>query len=1063
MLNPSTRLSAKLSLLFGTASAFTLATVVCAQAQGAAAAPIEEVLVTGSLIHGAAAVGVPVTALGQQDFKETGALTVGELLRTIPAIQVEASTSVANGGGQINRSTSVDIHGLNSNTAPRTLMLIDSKRFPAQGHGADRYDPSIVPQLAVDHVDVLVDGASATYGSDAVAGVLNVILRRGYDGAITQLRYGSAQGGDHKWQASQLFGRKWDSGDVTLSYEWYDETALPGTARATQFTFNYTPWGLDDRTLISSSIPAVVSLANIGSANRTQPACTACFSLPHGIGWNYGDTPAHTNPAARVLPTDGVPTVAWTTVQGLTGARNEVNPYSLADVTANQQRNGATITFDQMIVNELGVVSNVELFIDGFYSNRRVKQAYPVLVNPARNDAFLNQVVPTTNPYYPSGAPAGLRVHYNFSKDMQPVVRGAENSARWTAGFNFDLLEDWRGRFFYAANQEKNRAIGEDTVNVNSVSAALGNTVPSVAAAGTKPGVAAFTKPANVPFLNVFCDPFVYTCNSPITLDYIRAFRDFDETYYLNEWGANFDGPLFTLPGGPVRAALGASYYVQTYEFVTRQNFQTVSAGILDVSTDHQRFNVTAFYGQLNVPLVGDDNALPFIRKLDLEGAYRYDRYSTFGSTTNPKLSLNWSPIQDLTFRASWGTSFRAPAFGDNSFLAGVQIQSLNGPAGEANTLPICLTGEVSPPAGSAAAVLISQLPGSPTTCAGAQTALNALSGAGSFPFPGGITVRGGAGGATLIRGGATGLGPEEAETYSMGFQYEGSDFLSGLHVESTYFDVIVDNVIQGLESLTGAGLRDPALRFTYILKDDPNFASYVATLIRDTRSTVSLTAESNILFINDGAVRNAGSTRVNGIDFSIRYDWDGQALGAWSAGIDGTYFTRRKLVTAPGLPPILNYDAPWTDVFGVSYPNGQTQACLFCTPPVPPRFKYRARLGWELDNFNATLFMNYQSHFFNQQVYPPAVIANPSAFPNYSNLQPSYITFDLSLGYNSGTDPANEYLQNIDVRLVAQNALDKPPPFMYKVSSGGSNPAAFDVSLSPVGRVITLIVTKTW
>src|SRR5438270_6731984 len=107
--------------------------------------------------------------------------------------------------------------------------MVDGIRFPPQADGICAIDPSIIPSLAVDHVDVLADGASATYGSDAIAGVINVVMKRAFDGAITQARYGSAKDGDAKWQASQLFGRTWDGGDVTGSYEYYNEAQLPAT------------------------------------------------------------------------------------------------------------------------------------------------------------------------------------------------------------------------------------------------------------------------------------------------------------------------------------------------------------------------------------------------------------------------------------------------------------------------------------------------------------------------------------------------------------------------------------------------------------------------------------------------------------------------------------------------------------------------------------------------------------------------------------------------------------------------------------------------------------------
>src|SRR5262249_40189897 len=144
----------------------------------------EQVLITGSLIHGAAVVGVPVTNLGVQDFTETGNGFIGDLFRTIPQANVAPGPSAVNSGGHQERETRVNIRGLDG-TGPRSLLMVDGVRFPPQADGLCAIDPSIVPALAIDRVDLLADGASATYGSDAIAGVINVVLKRGYDGATT--------------------------------------------------------------------------------------------------------------------------------------------------------------------------------------------------------------------------------------------------------------------------------------------------------------------------------------------------------------------------------------------------------------------------------------------------------------------------------------------------------------------------------------------------------------------------------------------------------------------------------------------------------------------------------------------------------------------------------------------------------------------------------------------------------------------------------------------------------------------------------------------------------------
>src|SRR5947209_15540810 len=202
----------RLAALMGSASFFTLTiAAVHAQAQmaqrGTELVP-EQVLVTGSLIHGAA-VGVPVTNLGVQDFTETGNITIGDLFRTVPSAIVAPGPSAVLSGGHQERETRVNLRGLDT-TGPRSLLMVDGVRFPPQADGLCAIDPSIIPALALDRVDILADGASATYGSDAVAGVINVILKRNFDGAVTLLHMQApTDGGGTQYQASQLFGRTW--------------------------------------------------------------------------------------------------------------------------------------------------------------------------------------------------------------------------------------------------------------------------------------------------------------------------------------------------------------------------------------------------------------------------------------------------------------------------------------------------------------------------------------------------------------------------------------------------------------------------------------------------------------------------------------------------------------------------------------------------------------------------------------------------------------------------------------------------------------------------------------
>src|SRR5258708_11112462 len=168
-MNPT---ASKLAVLMGSASVLTMASALAAQAQQVAQAQMaqaapgevpEQVLITGSLIHGAAAVGVPVTNLSTQDFRTTGAATTADLFRSVPVANVSPGALATNSPGQLQRLTRVNTRGLDA-SGPRSVMMVDGMRHPPQADGICTIDPSIIPSIAVDHIDLPPDGPSAVYG-----------------------------------------------------------------------------------------------------------------------------------------------------------------------------------------------------------------------------------------------------------------------------------------------------------------------------------------------------------------------------------------------------------------------------------------------------------------------------------------------------------------------------------------------------------------------------------------------------------------------------------------------------------------------------------------------------------------------------------------------------------------------------------------------------------------------------------------------------------------------------------------------------------------------------------
>jgi hypothetical protein len=227
------------------------------------------------------------------------------------------------------------------------------------------------------------------------------------------------------------------------------------------------------------------------------------------------------------------------------------------------------------------------------------------------------------------------------------------------------------------------------------------------------------------------------------------------------------------------------------------------------------------------------------------------------------------------------------------------------------------------------------------------------------------------------------------------------------------------------------------------------------------------LTQVSNVFWMNDTGTTNSGFIHVQGVDWNASYDYDAGDLGAWNVGITGTYYLHRYSQTVAGGPVIDEYHQDIGPVGGIDQAGVETS----------PRLIYRTRIGWSDGPFSTTLFYNFRSHFFETRVGTPPNVnfqctaaggtvgggTFPCAINNYSYIEPDFSTFDLSFGYNTGTIPANTYLQNVTLQLTVQNILDKHSSFEYGPTSATRNPAGYDITIPNIGRVVGVTLIKNW
>ncbi|HMI94927.1 MAG TPA: TonB-dependent receptor [Micropepsaceae bacterium] len=1075
------RSAIRFAALFGTASFLAMAASGAARAQGQAQAQNsdmvpEQVLITGSLISGAVAVGVPVSDLRPADFVETGKLSITEILKSVPALRIDAEASPTYGGGTLSFLQNVQIHGLGTGSGVETLLLVNGLRWPPQNYSNDTVNPSIIPQIALERIDVLSAGASAVYGSDATAGVINLILRRGYDGAMTQASVTSAPSiGYLSEQISQLYGKSWEGGNVTVSYAFTDSRPVSASRRS-YYTQDFSPWGLMDITPIGSSIPGIAhggannnaaNAANIssypGDPTKPLPAletaasgtmfCANCFSIPknqNGVG------------------------LTWAAITANPGVKNERNPWIDSDARPRLQTNAVTGTLDQQLTNDLFGLGPVALFADGFYSNQRGKQIYTPGNGQARNVLETNLTVPTNNPFRPTGAPAVVKVDYSFALEVPTFITGGEVATHWDFGFNLDKLPfDWQGKLTYSMSDDRNYGDATNSINKNNLLAALGNTV-SIPATSTTAAYT-FVKPSAVPYLNIFCDPMAFTCNDPATLSYIVGYRLQHETFKVQETGFNFNGPVFDLPGGPIRLAIAGQTLREHWTYLNLENDNTDSTAVITNSLDSAWQYSYAFFGQADIPIFGEANAVPFIQSLVVELGYRYDKYNNLADPVyTPKAAVNWGVGGGLTLRGAWGKSFRVPSFAENSPF-GSRVAGQNRLGGFANSTNVTVL-DCASVNGSKPGVA---LPGSLTallnpTCLTDEAHVS----------PGGISVElSGNGAAALLRG--HGLSSQTLSQWSTGFNLAPTESyfgvnLSGLNVDVSWFRLEFKGLISS--NALGIGGNDPVSFARYTVIPNPNLpitdpsnksfldlVTALAAVPQRSGFVFDPVNIPNIKFIQDSALTNLGSRVFSGIDFDARYDFDLANVGLTNAGsinigAAGFYETIDKSRA--------NDTSALVHVFEGKDSGNHLQ-------------RVRYRLGWSDDTWSVTAFANYFGHgantatlgvnFPGNNLIPPcfytAATTAGSCFPGsqhfgpyltYPNMSPATVYFDLTVGYQTGEMPANTYLRNIGVQFTINDIFDKPPPFQVGARNNGSI-RAFDNSFPDLQRTFTLTLTKVW
>ncbi|WP_395619058.1 TonB-dependent receptor domain-containing protein [Sphingorhabdus sp.] len=881
--------------------------------------------------------------------------------------------------------------------AAATLVLLNGRRVAAHGLTGGAVDVNQVPFAALERVEVLKDGASAIYGTDAIGGVINFITKSNFQGVvingftdITQRNdsaiyrlSGTAGYGDLDEQGFNIMGavsKSWNSALLGQDRDFVNgnqpERGLSvdtrGTPIATAFPANTNSLFAPNGSLLGGTtnstanfylpgllIPGTTTRADGGINPLDLAGGAGCDSVDGGMAY---DEVLWSVPGAKFACSwdTGRAAVLQQPLQTLTfygKATLALGDHRLAaEITGSDADSKKRFSHNQYSINATTMPLYYPLNATTAATYNSVYDAiagtFPAVgaVGDRTVDTVGNYGKPIA--YRWRNIPGGNREYVTNTKTIRGGLtaegplggtwdyRAGASYAKSEASSVLGTGYHYAGIFRSAANATASGVAG-------AVSGGIDPRAP-IAPGATRPGIVGLL---NSGILN----PFSVTQSDAALagLDAISAEGTtlYGGQYEVKQFDASVSGSLFDLPAGAVQVALGADYRRETYSFNGSAAAVTGQAEIFNVAFDNvnaltpKNRNVKAVYAEMSVPVLD---------MLELTGAVRLDDYTGFGSTVNPKFTARFSPTDWVMLRASYNTGFRVPSF--NQIFNGVTESPNPG-----NNLT------------------------DPSTCP-AGGVVNVTAGCGA------ITP-------TSLSGGNLNLGPETSEQYSAGIVFTPAPQFSA---SVDFWSIAVDNTIG-------------ALTIAQLLANQSFFPDRV---IRT----------SNVITQLDLRADNIGSRRTQGLEVSLRGGLDALG-GVFTAGLDGTYLVKKREKFLPTAP------------FGSSLIGVFTYA-----GDLGLKWKHSAFINYAVDDVMLSFSQIYRNGYKNNAL--PA----SSSRPDYNERVKAYVTYNLSA--------AMDMNDKLRLTAGVRNVFDTDPPFAITYDSNTGSGSSWEPRVAdPRGRSFTLSV----
>jgi iron complex outermembrane receptor protein len=990
-------------------------------AAGASGVAVEGLVVTGSRLRRTEYSSPdPISVITSEQAQLQGLASTANMLQRSSVAAGAFQTNdqltgyVTNGGPG---AQTISLRGLGDQ---RTLVLLNGRRTGPAGTGGTvgPIDLNVIPASAVDHVEILKDGASSVYGSDAVAGVVNIIFKKNTDGLQLDA-YGNntEHGGGNQYRVSADWGKTFSNGYINIAGEYYRQEVLRASQRDdTSCAADYldTP----DR---SARIDYTDPYANNGNFYK-------CYNLVNNVAYASG---RQFNPTTGAFPTTGAattyvlqylrPGVAYPT--GLQG--NNV-PTSLAGIFARQSRAGFPATYpygnyDSPYYQQSSVLSpdqRYSILLNGSYQITPGIEAYTELLYNRRNSQQYDarQLFPGISPANPNNifAGTGLTPIYPviaLPQDSKQEVnyyhavaglRGDVSGLGFLNGWNWDLYGS------FTRSQAKYQM---DIIYNDRVDATTGDVACDPTADGNISGFSCSALPAGgIPWFSPRVMSGAFT-------DQERAFlfakeggtTRYDQAYVEGALG----GKVITLPAGDVQTNVGFSLRHESIDDnpdrdIAQDNLWGYSSNGRTKGSD----DIHEVFGEVSIPLLKD---LPLVQDLSFDGSARYTHYKSYGGNTTYKVGLNWQVIPDVRLRGTYGTSFRAPA------LYELYLANQTSFLGQASIDP-CVNYQDA----SSAQVR--------ANCAaqGIPTEYN-----GSSP-------NGGGGSALITTGGGKGLlKAETSKAYTLGVIFT-PKFLqdyADVSISVDYFSFDVSNEVRTYGSLN-------IVTQCYKSSDFPN-SPFCSLFTRDLNPASP--SYLNVTAVNDSYI-NVADQKNRGIDLNILISHDFGDWGKLTLDGQATWQLEDQTMLLGGSTPedYLGTTYGWrgpdfTAIFNLRYDRG------------PWTVHWGAQMiGKGSDSELAEGDTFYNSRYANTPagVTSSDCTATPNACVYYKQYTEFTVFHDLSVR-RKWED------QGLMTEVGVQNVFDERPPgqSVGQFRTGTAALNAYDV----LGRRFFINVSKTW